>query len=72
MMTRLLRCSLAFLVVLALGSLKLWCQTNTTSLSGTVTDATGASLPGASVSISNSATGAVLTTETKSKGEFSI
>ncbi len=77
MMTRLLRFSLALLMVLVLGlpqvfSSKLWCQTNTTSLSGTVTDATGASLPGATVSLSNGATGAVLTTETKSKGEFSF
>jgi hypothetical protein len=72
MMTRLLRCSLAFLVVLALGVPQMLSQTNTTSLSGTVTDATGASLPGATVTISNAATGAVLTTESKSKGEFSF
>lgn len=72
MMTRLLRCSLAFLVVAGLGLSQLWSQTNTTSLSGTVTDAIGAILPGATVSISNAASGAVLTTETKSKGEFSF
>ena len=77
MMTRLLRCGFAFLVAAVLVSPCLvspWLisQTNTTSLSGTVADATGASLPGASVSIANAATGAVLTTETKSKGEFSF
>jgi len=72
MIARLLRCSLAFLVVLALGVPRIISQTNTTSLSGTVTDATGASLPGATVTITNAATGAVLTTDSKSKGEFSF
>ena len=47
-------------------------QTNTSALSGTVTDATGAVIPGVAVSISNAASGAHQTTQTQSKGEFSF
>jgi len=47
-------------------------QTNTTSLSGTVTDATGAVVPGVHVSISNAASGNAQNTQTRSKGEFSF
>jgi hypothetical protein len=47
-------------------------QTNTTKLSGTVTDGTGAVIPGVEVSITDKASGAVHKTETKSKGEYSF
>jgi Carboxypeptidase regulatory-like domain len=47
-------------------------QTNTTSLSGTVTDATGAVLPGATVTILNSATGSKQSTTSSAQGEFSF
>jgi hypothetical protein len=47
-------------------------QTNTTSLSGTVMDASGAAVVGASVSISNIASGSKTNRETTSKGEFSF
>ena len=70
MMTRLLRYSSVLLLVLCMCSPLLLSQTNTTALSGTVADATGASLPGANVSISNSATGTTQSTQSKSKGEF--
>lgn len=80
MMTRLSRYSRALLLALVMGSVvgyvadspSLSAQTNTTELSGTVTDATGASLPGANVSIANQATGTIQTTQSKSKGEFSF
>jgi hypothetical protein len=51
---------------------RLLAQTNTTSLSGTVTDNSGALIPDVNVSISNAATGTTLSTKSKSKGEFSF
>lgn len=45
-------------------------QQATTSLSGTVTDASKASLPGASVTISLDTTGQVLSTTTNNQGEY--
>jgi hypothetical protein len=47
-------------------------QTNTTALTGTVTDATGAVIPGANITIVNPATGATLNTVSRSKGEYSF
>jgi len=61
----------AFLLAL-LCSPCLIAQTNTTALSGTVTDATGAILPGVSVNLSNMASGSMQNTQTKSKGDFSF
>ena len=71
-MTRLVRYSSVLLFVLCVSSPLLLSQTNTTALSGIVTDATGASLPNANVTIANGATGATQTTQSKSKGEFSF
>ena len=62
---------IVFLSILMCPSLFL-AQTNTTSLSGTVTDATGAVISGAEVSISNAASGSRQNTQTSSKGEFSF
>jgi hypothetical protein len=50
----------------------LFAQGNTAPISGTVTDPTGASVPAAEVTISNSATGQVVKTTTTEKGEFSV
>jgi hypothetical protein len=50
----------------------LFSQTNTTSLSGIVMDATGAVVSGVNVTISNTALGSTQTTQTRSKGEFSF
>ncbi|SNT35324.1 Carboxypeptidase regulatory-like domain-containing protein [Granulicella rosea] len=47
-------------------------QSNTTGLSGTVVDPSGASLAGVTVSIMNPATGTTQTTVTKSKGEYTF
>ena len=60
---------LAALIVVT-GASSLLAQTNTTSLSGVVTDATGAVLPGVTVSIRRPSTGETKTIGTKSKGEF--
>jgi hypothetical protein len=45
--------------------------TGTTEISGTVTDANGAVVPGANVTITNTSTGVSSTTSTDSDGEFS-
>ncbi len=47
-------------------------QTNTTSVSGTVTDSTGAVLPGAKITLTSGASGSVQTTDARSRGEFSF
>ncbi len=70
-MTRLVRYSTLFLLLL-LCSPWILSQTNTTALSGIVTDSSGAVVPGVSVTISNAASGNTQTTQTKSKGDFSF
>ncbi|ADW69347.1 carboxypeptidase-like regulatory domain-containing protein [Granulicella tundricola] len=65
------RILLGLALALASSSL-LSAQTNTTALSGTVTDASGALMPGVAISISNPASGSVQNTSTHSKGEFSF
>ena len=74
MQTRLIRHSAAFLILLSgfFGALQLPAQTNTTALSGTVTDAADAVIQGATVTISNVASGAKQNKETSPKGEFSF
>jgi hypothetical protein len=75
MQTRLIQYSTALIVVLLLAlscPLYLIAQTNTTALSGTVSDATGAIISGADVSISNAASGNRQNTQTTAKGEFSF
>jgi hypothetical protein len=47
-------------------------QTNTTGLSGTIFDPSGALVPGATVTLSNSATGLIKMDTTKTRGEFSF
>ena len=51
---------------------QLMAQSNTTALSGTVTDASGAVVTDAAVTISNVASGAKATKQTSSKGEYSF
>jgi len=63
---------IAALLLALLCTSRLQAQTNTTSLSGTVTDATGAVISEATVTISNQASGSKLSRQTSSKGEFSF
>jgi hypothetical protein len=68
------RCRTYFLLVTLLAVLGNVCspilvaQSNTTALAGTVTDATGAVVANATVSISNGASGTKATKQTSSKG----
>ncbi len=63
-------CVVACCLLFALLPCLLVAQTNTTSLSGVVVDPTGASIPGATVTILDPAKGTTKTETSKSKGEF--
>ncbi len=49
-----------------------WSQTETGTVAGTVTDPSGATVPGASISVKNVATGAERTTNTSGAGDFTV
>jgi hypothetical protein len=72
MKTRIITYSALCCFLLLLAAPWLSAQTNTTSLSGTVLDATGAIIPGATINISNAASGVTQSTQSKSKGEFTF
>jgi hypothetical protein len=75
MQTRIFRFSTVsslFLLLSCLPLKLLLAQTNTTALSGTVTDVTNAVITGADVTISNVATGSKQSTRTSSNGEYSF
>src|ERR1700731_2272479 len=75
MQCRLIRYSTTLFAILLLavcGSPSLVAQTNTPALSGTVTDVTGAVVAGATVTISNAASGSKASKLTTAKGDFSF
>ena len=51
---------------------RLMAQTNTTALSGTVTDPSGAVIPGALVELSNPATGFIKVARSGERGEYTF
>ena len=65
------RFSLVVMVVFCLAGLAL-AQTDTARLIGTITDPTGAVIPKATVSVTNTATGRAVTTETGAAGEYTV
>ena len=74
MQKRFTRCSTTFLLFLLIlvSSRMSRSQTNTSSISGTVTDSSGALLPGANVKLSNTASGSTQVLQSSSKGEFAF
>lgn len=72
MKTRIIRHCVTCMFLLLLSAPWLLAQTNTTALSGTVVDASGAVIPGATINIANAASGKTQSTKAKSKGEFSF
>jgi hypothetical protein len=67
--------SLALLTLCAIGTVApraMLAQTNTTGLSGVITDPTGAVVPQAAVELTNPATGFIKVIKTASKGEYSF
>jgi hypothetical protein len=61
----------AFLLLLSVCCL-MWAQTETGQITGTVTDATGAVIPNATVRVTSAGTGAERNTTSSSSGDFSI
>ena len=62
---------LALIVVLCLSGLAL-AQTDTARLIGTITDSTGAVIPDAAVTVTNTATARTVTTQTGGAGEYAV
>jgi hypothetical protein len=60
------------LAILAAFSVSLLAQSTSGALAGTITDATGATVPGATVTATNTATGVTATTITSSSGEYRL
>ena len=54
------------------GCLATTAQAQTASASGTITDTSGGTVPGAKISAKNAATGAVRTAETGTSGNYSL
>ena len=69
-MTRIIRgfCTLASILLLA--AMPAWAQLATAELNGRVTDSSGAVLPGATVTVTQTATGLVRTAVTESNGTY--
>src|SRR5437867_8729578 len=60
------------LLILVLATASAYCQTGTGQIQGTVTDATGAVLPNAKITLRQASTGADFTTTTTSVGFFTF
>jgi hypothetical protein len=65
-------CRFTLICLLLLAAPHVSAQTNTTALTGVVSDATGALLPGATITLSSAASGTTLKTVSKAQGEFSF
>ncbi len=69
---RALICFLSAILLLFVGAKRLQAQAVTGSISGTVTDSSGAVMAGANVEAKNTATGATQTTVTNDQGRFTV
>ncbi len=68
--SRVLRVLVALLGIVCIGSVVLQAQVDTGSITGTITDPSGAVISGAKVTLTNQGTGASLTTTTTSDGVY--
>src|SRR5437588_1813260 len=66
------RVLVAILALLALLAVPTFAQTEAGSISGTVTDSTGAVVPGATVTVKSTATGATRTATTNNTGLYNV
>ncbi len=60
------------LVICLCGALGLWAQSERGTIAGTVHDATGSVVPGASVKVTNTATNVTITSNSNSSGDFTV
>src|SRR5262245_12439063 len=67
-----LQALLALLIALATSSSPLFAQVKSSAITGTVTDTTGAVLPGVSVKVTETGTGTVNTTLTNETGQYNV
>src|SRR5262245_49929932 len=67
-----LQALLALLIALATSSSPLFAQVKSSAITGTVTDTTGAVLPGVSVKVTETGTGTVNTTQTNEVGKYNV
>src|SRR5215467_10209809 len=63
---------LALLIALATLSSALFAQVKSSAFTGTVTDSSGAILPGAKVTVTETGTGSVNTTQTNEQGQYNV
>ena len=63
---------LALLIALATLSSPLFAQVKSSAITGTVTDSSGAILPGAKVTVTETGTGTVNTTQTNEQGQYNV
>src|SRR5712692_8539296 len=63
---------LALLALVAVSSLTVYAQSSTSSLSGSITDPSGAVIPGAVVTIKSAGTGAEFTVVSAANGTFTV
>src|SRR6516162_655331 len=63
---------LALLIALATLSSPLFAQVKSSAITGTVADLSGAVLPGAMVSVTETGTGTVNTTQTNEQGQYNV
>ncbi len=71
-MTKLAHLTISFLILVAIGITTVFAQTGTSSITGTVRDANGAIVPGATVTAKSEATGVVNTTATTDSGLYAF
>ncbi len=61
-----------FLIAMLLAAASTFAQVNTTSVTGQITDPSGAAVPGASVEVVNKATSVVVKTNASDRGEYAV
>ena len=71
-MSKSIRSAICLLILFALASVNVLAQTSTSRITGTVTDATGAVVPGATVTVKNEATGTTQTQLTTDAGLYAF
>src|SRR5580700_7156487 len=72
MVRRLLDCAMLLVAFLGIAALPAFGQIDRGAITGKVVDASGAIVPGATVTVTNKATGVVVSTPVDSAGEYQV